>query len=211
VNVPRTATVPGATADDLRMMERCVELSRQATRDGENPFACVVCRRDEVIAEATTRAKRDADTIRHAEILALEQAQRKMPASRLRDCTIYCNVEPCAMCSFCIRELGLGRVVFALASPIMGGVSKWNILGDEELSASLPEIFHKPPEVIAGLMEAEAEQVWRDWHPFDWAIIKRRHAIGTPPQLETAAPNVARKPRWFAGIMPWRNRRRPKE
>ena len=51
---------------------------------------------------------------------------------QLRHCTLYTNIEPCAMCSYCIRESWVGRVVYALGSPVMGGLSKWNILRDQE-------------------------------------------------------------------------------
>jgi tRNA(adenine34) deaminase len=106
----------------------------------------------------------------------------------LSSCTIYINVEPCAMCSFCIRETGIRRVVYAIPSPIMGGYSKWNILGDLDISNTLPEIFRDPPEIVSGLMEAEAEQVWREWHPIDWAVLRHRHAIGK------TAPGVRQEP-----------------
>ena len=170
---------PIAQARDMNMLSRCIELSRQATDAGENPFACVVCREDEIVAEATTRARRDADVTRHAEIIAIVEAQNKLGTRALSKCTIYSNVEPCAMCSFCIRETGIGRVVYCLPSPIMGGLSKWNILGDLDISNVLPEVFHKPPEIVSGLMEAEAEEVWRAWHPIDWAILRHRQAIGS--------------------------------
>jgi tRNA(adenine34) deaminase len=183
-------------ARDVRPLTRCIELSRQATREGENPFACVICQNDQTVAEATTRARRDADVTRHAELIAISQAQQTLGTRDLSKCTIYSNVEPCAMCSFCIRETGIGRVVYSIPSPIMGGLSKWNILGDLDISNTLPEIFRKPPEIVSGLMEAEAEQVWREWHPIDWAVLRHRHAIGkTFPNEPRGADVLPRKTR----------------
>jgi tRNA(adenine34) deaminase len=197
----------GTEARDLRMIARCIELSRSAISEGENPFACIICRDDDIIVEATTRAKRDADISRHAELIALSEAQKKLRTSKLSDCTIYSNIEPCAMCSYCIRETGIGRVVYCLPSPIMGGLSKWNILGDSEVSNVLPEIFRKPPQVVSGLMEAEAEQVWREWHPFDWAILKHRHAMGKVPPAGTGIEEtIPRKQRPWARLLSWLKR-----
>jgi hypothetical protein len=51
---------PIADPFDTQMLMRCIELSRQATRDGENPFACIICDGDRIVAETTTRAARDA-------------------------------------------------------------------------------------------------------------------------------------------------------
>jgi tRNA(adenine34) deaminase len=186
--------MPGSSeACDVRMLTRCIELSRQAIKEGENPFACVICDGEEVIAEATTRAHRDADVTRHAELVALSLAQTKLRSWKLAKCTIYSNVEPCAMCSYGIRETGIGRVVYCISSPLMGGVSKWNILGDSSISEALPEVFHSPPEIVGGLMEMEAVQVWREWHPIDWAILRHRHAIGSFAHDETALAVPSRK------------------
>ena len=163
---------------DLKMMERCIELSRLATRDGEFPFAAVISKNGEIVTEATNRVVRDNDVTRHAELLAMSKAQESLGKGKLGGCTIYSNVEPCAMCSFPIRESRISRVVFAIASPLMGGFSKWGILGDSELSTVMPEAFSKPPQVVAGVMQAEAEQVWRKWNPLIWGIIRYRGCFG---------------------------------
>ena len=195
---------PIADACDIRMLTRCIELSRHATSRGENPFACVICQKDQIVAEATTRTRRDADVTRHAEIIAISEAQKRLGTTKLSSCTIYSNVEPCAMCSFGIRETGISRVVYCIPSPIMGGLSKWNILGDSDISNVLPEVFHKPPEIVSGLMETEAEQVWREWHPIDWAILRHRRAIGKSFPGETGgADMLSRKRRLWNRLLSW--------
>src|SRR3954469_2983360 len=99
---------------DSRMMARCIELSRVAIQEGELPFACVICRNGEIIVEATNRVSRDRDMTRHAEMVALSEAQRVLGTRRLSRCTLYTNVEPCAMCSYCIRETRIRKVVYAI-------------------------------------------------------------------------------------------------
>ncbi len=188
---------PATDARDIRMQARCIELSRQATREGENPFACIICNGDEIVAEATTRAMRDADITRHAEIIAISSAQRTLGTRALSKCTIYSNVEPCAMCAYCIRETNIGRVVYSIPSPVMGGHSKWNILADSDISTALPEVFHRPPEIVSGLLESEAEQVWREWHPVDWAVLRYRHAMGnTHDRVEETNPHAGKRRVW---------------
>ncbi len=129
------------SAIDFKMMRRCIALSADAVQRGELPFACVICRDGEVVAEAINRVVQNADVTRHAEIIAISEAQRILGRSDLSDCTIYSNVEPCPMCSFPIRETRIGRVVYAISSPMMGGFSKWNVLGDNEISNVMPEVF----------------------------------------------------------------------
>lgn len=175
-------TVEGSIqATDAAMMAHCVELSRVAVAKGEYPFATVIARDGDIVAEAINRSVRDSDVSRHAEVIALSQAQKALGREPLRHYTLYSNIEPCAMCSYCIREAWLGRVVYALESPIMGGLSKWNILRDSGMADRMPQVFGPVPEVVSGVMMHETQQVWRDWHPLAWEMIKRRGFLTEPP------------------------------
>jgi tRNA(adenine34) deaminase len=173
------AAVP--TENDLVMMARCIALSRQAASEGDFPFACVICKNGDVIVETTNRVRREGDVTRHAEMIAMSHAQNKL-GKKLSGCTLYTNVEPCAMCSYCIRESRIGRVVYSIPSPMMGGLSKWQILNDKSLSRSIPEVFGRVPFIAGGVLQAEAEAVWRDWHPLIWKFIKVRGCFGGVPR-----------------------------
>jgi tRNA(adenine34) deaminase len=169
------------SATDLAMMRRCVELSTVAVQHQELPFACVICREGEIVAEATNRVVQDGDVTRHAELLAIAQAQRALGRTDLSDCVIYSSVEPCPMCAFPIRETRIGRVVYAISSPMMGGLSKWNVLGDHEISNVMPQVFGDIPEVSAGLLYSEAALVWRKWNPVYWFGIRFRGCLAEAP------------------------------
>ncbi len=169
-------------AIDLKMMAQCIELSKSARKLGEFPFAALICRKDEVIVEAVNRVARDADVTRHAEIVAISEAQKVLGRKNLSGCTIYSTVEPCPMCSFPIRETRIRKVVYAIKSPMMGGHSKFSILSDREISRVMPEVFGDVPEVIDGLMHREAELVWRRWNPIIWSVIRRRGCFGRHKQ-----------------------------
>jgi tRNA(adenine34) deaminase len=167
-----------ADAQDLQMMERCLELARQGVKQGELPFGAIVAARGQAIAEATNRVSSESDVTRHAELVALSEAQKILRRKRLPDCTLYSIVEPCPMCSFPAREARIGRVVFAISSPMMGGLSKWDVLSDNNLSSKLPEVFGPAPEIVSGLLTQKAEQVWKDWNPLAWRFMRRRGCIG---------------------------------
>jgi tRNA(adenine34) deaminase len=169
---------PSQSDIDSVMMQRCIRLSATAASHGEFPFAALICRNDEVIVETINRVARDADVTRHAELIAVSEAQIKLGTKDLSGCSLYSNVEPCAMCSFPIRETRISRVVFAISSPMMGGLSRWNVLRDGELTRAMPEAFGPIPEVITGLGRKEAENVWWKWNPVIWTIIKRRGCFG---------------------------------
>jgi tRNA(adenine34) deaminase len=169
---------------DRRLMARCIELSRMGAAAGERPFGSVVARGAEILSESANCTERDGDVSRHAEIVAIAQARKLLGGAKLAQCTLYTNVEPCPMCAFCIREAGIGRVVYALGSPIMGGHSRWNVLRDDTLSDGIPFVFGAVPEVVTGVLAEEAGEAWREWNPLAWHVIKLRKFMVAPPADE---------------------------
>ena len=99
------------------------------------------------------------------------------------------------MCSFPIRETRIGRVVYAISSPMMGGFSKWNVLSDSELSNVMPEAFGDIPEVSTGLLYREAAAVWRDWNPLVWLAIRFRGCLTETPKDDVYRQLQSRPPK----------------
>ncbi|MGE0793088.1 MAG: nucleoside deaminase [Candidatus Woesearchaeota archaeon] len=150
--------------EDEKFMKRCIELSEESLKKGDAPFGSIVVKDGKIIAESSNNKENRVSD--HAEVLALHQAHKVLGTSKLTDCTLYTNCEPCPMCSFMIREYAIKKVVFALPSKFMGGYSKWNILQDEELS-KFSDFFGKPPEVRCCILEKEAKKVF-DKFPILW-------------------------------------------
>jgi len=158
---------------DVDLMRRCIALAKSSLTAGEYPFAAVVAHNGVFLCESINRAKQDRNVNRHAEILAIAAAQ-ELRGQNLSDCTIYSTVEPCAQCSYAIREAQIGRVVYGLKSPLMGGHSRWSILSDTRLSSTLPEVFLPAPEIVSGFLQDEVEAVFQQWGPLIWPVIKAR-------------------------------------
>jgi len=49
----------------------------------------------------------------------------------------------------------------------------------------MPEAFGPVPEVIVGVLQREAEMVWRKWNPVIWGVIKYRGCFGSPRAADT--------------------------
>ena len=129
----------------------------------------------QLLAGARNERERRGDPTAHAEVLALREAAARVGTWRLTGCTLYSNVEPCAMCSWPIRETGVSRVVFSITSPHFGGLSRWNVLGDLGITSIMRGYFRKPPQIVAGLLLNEAAQVWREWRPRLWNAMSAKH------------------------------------
>jgi tRNA(adenine34) deaminase len=172
-------------AMDRRMMTHAIGLSTQSGKAGEYPYAAVVCRDGAIVAESINHVAHDGDVTRHAEVVAISLAQKALSSVSLDDCEIFVNAEPCAFCCYAIRESRIKRVVFGLSSPHMGGLSKWNVLGDSDLNAAMPDVFAPPPEIVVGFMAKEAEQALIEWNPLIAEVIKRRGLFSGAPQVIT--------------------------
>ena len=144
--------------EDEKYIKRCIQLSEESFKNGDNPFGCLIANKDGILVEATNEAT--LDTTCHAEISAMRKAELLLSSSNLSKYTIYSNCEPCPMCAFMMREFKFKKVVFAIPSIWMGGYSKWNILQDKDLIKFKP-IFSNPPEVVIGVLEKEAREIFK--------------------------------------------------
>jgi tRNA(adenine34) deaminase len=181
-----------AAAPDREMMTRCIAVAVHSGHEGEYPYGVVICRDGAVVAESTNRVAHEHDVTRHAEVVAISQAQKALGKVSLDDCMIYINAEPCVYCCYAIRESRIGRVVYGLRSPHMGGVSKWKVLTDDDLSDTMPEVFDPPPTIIAGLMAQEAERALLKWNPLVWGVIMKRglFTVGPIETVRTREPDA---------------------
>jgi tRNA(adenine34) deaminase len=189
---------PEALATDRLMMRRCIELSAASGQQGEYPYAAVIVRNGEFVCESTNRVAAERDVTRHAEIVAIQEAQRVLGITSLDDCTLYSNAEPCAFCSYAIRESRIGRVVYGMRSPVMGGHSRYGILDDHGLSNAMPEVFAPPPEIVVGYLYDEVEDTFRSWNPIIWQFIKARGLFVAAPGADQSAdpPQPRRRGLW---------------
>jgi tRNA(Arg) A34 adenosine deaminase TadA len=94
-------------------MERAIELSLENVRSGHGgPFAAVVAKDDEIIAEAVNCVTSTNDPTAHAEMVAIRNACRKLGHFELAGCDLYTTCEPCPMCLGAIYWARPARVFF---------------------------------------------------------------------------------------------------
>jgi len=176
---------------DTQMMQRCIALSVQSGEAGEYPYGVVIARAGTVVTDSINRVAHEHDVTRHAEVVAISAAQKALSTVSLDDCTIYVSAEPCAYCCYAIRESRISRVVYALSSPHMGGVSKWPVLTDEDISRTMPEVFAAPPSILAGFMARQAQDALLEWNPLIAGVIEARKLFVEGP-LTTVRPTRTR-------------------
>ncbi len=84
------------------------------------PIGAVAAHQGEIIGAGYNRREADKDPTAHAEMIALRQAAAARGSWRLDDVTLYCTLEPCAMCAGAMVLARLPRLVYAAADPKAG-------------------------------------------------------------------------------------------
>jgi tRNA(adenine34) deaminase len=125
----------GVTEIDVRMMERAIELARQAALAGEVPIAAVVYRGEEILGEAANNREAMADPTGHAEIVAMREAGKRVGEWRLEGCSMAVTLEPCPMCAGALVNARLGKLVYGATDPKAGACETlYTIPGDLRLN-----------------------------------------------------------------------------
>ena len=138
-------------------MRKALELAELAARQGEVPVGAIVVKRStgEIVGRGFNRREYGRSPLTHAEIVAIDQASRKLGGWRLVDCELYVTLEPCPMCAGAIINSRIQRVVFGAADPKAGSC------GSVVNLFELP--FNHKPEFIGGVLERECSQLLSDF------------------------------------------------
>lgn len=94
------------------LIDRMIELARINVEEGGRPFACVIARGGEIVAESPNRVAQTHDPTAHAEVLAIRDACTRLGTDHLSGCDIYALAHPCPMCLGALYYCSPDRVVF---------------------------------------------------------------------------------------------------
>ena len=136
---------------DERFMRLALAEAEAAQRLGEVPVGAVAVLGDRVIGRGHNRRETDAHPLRHAELIALDEAAATLKAWRLLGVTLYVTLEPCVMCAGALVLSRIDRLVYAATDPKAGAVASIFRVLDE------PRLNHHV-QVTAGVLADEASE-----------------------------------------------------
>jgi tRNA(adenine34) deaminase len=141
-------------------MCRALALAETAMERGEMPIAALIVLDGRVIASAHTAERREGRLLVHAELMALEQADRLRPfPGKRREAVLYTNLEPCLMCLGAAMSFRLGAIYYALESPSDGAVAL--VQGWQRDEALFPG--YQVPAIKGGLLREGSIRLFRQW------------------------------------------------
>lgn len=101
-------------------MRAALNEAERALAYGDVPVGAVAVHQGKIIGRGHNRREADQDPTAHAEMIALRQAAAALGHWRLEGVTLYCTLEPCAMCAGAMVLARLPRLVYATADPKAG-------------------------------------------------------------------------------------------
>lgn len=127
-------------------MWQAIQEAEKARAINEVPIGAVIVLGDEVIATAHNLRETKQNAVAHAELLAIEQACKKLGTWRLEEAELYVTLEPCPMCSGAILLSRMKKVVYGATDPKAGCAGTlMNLLQDDR--------FNHQCEVMPGVLE----------------------------------------------------------
>lgn len=97
--------------NDELYMDIALQEAKKAYKKEEIPVGAVIVKNGKVISKAYNRKNKSNRVKDHAEIIAIDKANRKLRNWRLEDCEIYITLEPCPMCASAIEQARIKRII----------------------------------------------------------------------------------------------------
>ena len=130
-------------------MKEALKEAKKAYKKLEVPVGAIIVKNGEIIARAHNLKETKADTTKHAEILAIQRASKKLNAWRLEDCEMYVTLEPCTMCAGAMINSRIKKVYIGTLDPKTG------------VCGSVFNLFEVECEV--GILQEECEKILKDF------------------------------------------------
>ena len=139
-----------------KFMKEALKEAKKAYDKLEVPVGAVIVKDGKIIARAHNLKETRLDTTKHAEMLAIQKASKKLKSWRLLDCEMYVTLEPCSMCSGAIINSRIKKIYIGTLDEKTGAAgSVLNLFEDYT--------FNHKVEVEKGIMKEECENLLKSF------------------------------------------------
>ena len=133
-------------------MKEALKEAQKAYDKLEIPVGAIIVKDEKIIARAHNQKETKFDTTKHAEILAIQKASKKLKSWRLIDCEMYVTLEPCSMCAGAIINSRIKKVYIGTTDNKTGAVGSVLNLFDDYT-------FNHKVEFETGILKDECENI----------------------------------------------------
>jgi len=100
-----------------KYMKQALKEAQKAYDKLEIPVGAVIVKDNKIIAKAHNLKETKKSATAHAEILAIQKANKKLNNWRLLDCDMYVTLEPCQMCMGAIISSRVRNIYIGTLDP----------------------------------------------------------------------------------------------
>jgi len=152
-----------------KFMALAIQEAEDGVREGHLPYGGIIVKNGEVIGRGKSVGISLKDPTCHAEMMAIREAAKRMQSGDMRGCTMYANCDPCPMCAGAAIYAGIGTVVIGAGPVALRLYSKGKYDLKDYTIERLAELAGIKLEVIRGVLEKEAEEVFQTYQDWDSA------------------------------------------
>ena len=135
-----------------KFMREALKEAKKAYDKLEVPVGCVIVKDGKIIARGHNVKETKKDTTKHAEMIAVQKASKKLDSWRLLDCEMYVTLEPCSMCAGAIINSRIKKIYIGTLDEKTGAAgSVLNLFEDYT--------FNHKVEVETGILKTDCEMI----------------------------------------------------
>ncbi len=127
-----------------KYMKLALKEAEKAYKIDDVPIGAIIVKNNKVISRGYNQKENKNIATKHAEIIAIEKACKKLKTWHLEECILYTTVEPCMMCLGAIIQARISTVVYSIQNDNFGAIHTQNI---------------KNIEVIKNIMTIESKNI----------------------------------------------------
>ena len=148
-------------------MEQALKEAEKAYKKLEVPVGAVIVKDGKIIAKGHNQKETKKDTTKHAEIIAIQKASKKLKSWRLTDCEMYVTLEPCTMCAGAIINSRIKKIY-------IGAMDEKTGVAGSVLNIFEDYTFNHKVEIEKGIKKEECENILKQFFKELRKIKKRR-------------------------------------
>lgn len=126
-----------------------------AKKSGKDlPIGAVIVKDGKIISAYHNEKELRKDVTAHAEILVIQEAQKKLLTTVLQDCELYVTLEPCPMCAWAILNARIKKIFFGAYDNIYGAFGS---------ALNLKNFLNVKTEIKGGILEEECQTLLKEY------------------------------------------------
>ena len=138
--------------EKIKFMKEALKEAQKSYKKEEIPVGAIIVKDGKIIARGHNLKETKTDSTKHAEIIAIQKACKKLQTWRLTGCTMYVTLEPCSMCAGSLIQSRLDKVVIGTMDEKTGACgSVLNLLADYK--------FNHIVQIETGIMQEECKTI----------------------------------------------------